>query len=100
MAVAKKNRTQRLIDLETRKSVHINMTRATHSEFRKRLLDHGLSMQEVFEYFASLVAEGDSSASLIVKESYYRKRDRALKKVTKKEVENLYDAISCEDPFT
>jgi len=99
VASKKDKDTQRLIDLETRKSIHINMTRATHSEFRKRLLDYGLSMQEVFEYFASLVAEGDSTASSIIKDAYQGKRDKAIKKVSKREVENLYDAISYEDPF-
>ena len=96
--MAKKS-TQKLIDLETRKSVHINLTRATHSEFRKVLIDYNLSMQEVFEYFASLVAENDSSASSMVREAFSRKRDKAIKKVTAKEADNLYDAISYEDPF-
>ena len=36
-------------DFETRKSVHINLTRGTHAEFRKILFDCSLSMQEVFE---------------------------------------------------
>lgn len=91
--------TRRLIDLETRKSVHINMTRGTHSEFRKVLLDYGLSMQEVLEHFASLVAEDDSKALHIVGEAYSRKRDRQIKKITDLEAENLYDAISYEENF-
>lgn len=97
--MAKEKNIRRLVDLETRKSVHINMTRATHSEFRKTLMDLGLSMQEVFEYFASLVAENDSTARRIIEEAYQRKRDKAIKKITEKEAENLYDAISYEDPF-
>ena len=97
--MSKKNSFRRLVDLETRKSVHINLTRSTHSEFRKSLFDYGLSMQGVFEYFASLVAENDSRASSIVEEAYRSKRDRAINKVTEKEAKNLYDAISHEDPF-
>ena len=91
--------TKRLIDLETRKSVHINMTRATHAEFRKTLMDFGMSMQEVLQHFASLVAEGDKSAILIVNEAYQKKKNRQIKKITDMETENLYDAISFEDPF-
>ncbi len=98
--MAKKKETRRLIDFETRKSVHINMTRGTHSEFRKVLLDYNLSMQEVFEYFASLVGENDSDAMSIVLDAYGRKRDRLVKSVTSKEAENLYDAISHDDPFS
>ena len=96
-----KNRNvDRLIELETRKSVHINMTRVTHAEFRKILLDYGLSMQEVLEYFASLVAENDSTASIIIRDAYHKKREKAIKKLAGKEVDNLYDAISFDDPFS
>ena len=35
------------IDFETRTSVHITLTRSTHAELRKILIDHKLSMQEV-----------------------------------------------------
>ena len=90
---------KKLIDFETRKSVHINMTRNTHSGFRKILLDYGLSMQEVFEYFASLVAENDNSAMNIIKDSYNNKRLKAIKKVTEQEADNLYDAIGDDSLF-
>ena len=56
-------------------------------------------MQEVFEYFASLVAEKDSIASSIIQDAYKKKRDNAIKKITERETENLYDAISYKDPF-
>ena len=97
MPVDKK--TRRLIDFETKKSIHINLTRETHSGFKKFLFDYGLSMQEVFEYFASQVAEEDNYAVKIVMGSYKKKRDKIINKVSKKEAENLYDAISHEDPF-
>ena len=70
--------TQKLIDLETRKSVHINLTRAVHSEFRRALLDHSLSMQEVFATFASLVGENDQAATSIIKEAYRRRSPEGI----------------------
>jgi hypothetical protein len=97
--VNKDLKTKRLIDFETKKSIHINLTRGTHAGFKKFLFDYGLSMQEVFEHFASLVAEEDNNAVKIVVNSYKRKRDKIINKVSKKEAENLYDAISHEDPF-
>lgn len=90
---------KKMIDFETKKSVHTNLTRATHSEFRKVLLDYSLSMQEVFELFASLVSENDSTAMTIIEEAYQTKRDRSIKRVTGTEADNLYDAISEIDPF-
>ena len=90
--------TKKIVDFETRKSVHISLTRATHSEFRKVLFDHSLSMQEVIECFAMLVGENDTTAMSIIQETYRTKRDKILK-ITKREAENLYDAISEVDPF-
>jgi hypothetical protein len=92
-------KTQSVIDFQTRKSVHINLTRISHSEFRKKLLDCSLSMQEVFELFASLVGEDDNRAVSIVKEAQRNKREKTIKRLSHTEAENLFDAISEIDPF-
>ena len=76
------------------------MTKNTHSQFRKTLLDHGLSMQEVIELFASLAGENDDRAIDIIKQAKDNKRQKTLKKLSNNEVENLYDAISQIDPFS
>lgn len=76
------------------------MTRATHAEFKKKLIDYNLSMQEVIEYFAYLVGQSDSKAIRIVEESYSNKRDKQLNKITDKEADNLFDAIAEQDPFS
>jgi aminoglycoside N3'-acetyltransferase len=91
--------TKSLIDLETKKSVHINLTRASHSGFRKVLLDYSLSMQEVFEMFATLIGEQDEIAMPIVREAKKAKREKITRRVTQKEAENLYDVISEVKPF-
>lgn len=91
---------QKIADLETKKSVHVSMTKKVHSEFRKKLLDFDLSMQEVLELFASLVSENDERATDIMKQAKVTKRNKALKKFTNDEVEDLYDAISQVDPFS
>lgn len=92
-------KTKRTIDFQTRKSVHINLTRGAHGEYRKTLLDYSLSMQEVFELFASLVGEKDKRATSIVEQAYKNKRDRITEPFNKTETRNLYDAISEIDSF-
>ena len=47
-----KKKIQKLTDFETKKSVHINLSKATHAGFRTTLFEDSLSMQEVFERFA------------------------------------------------
>lgn len=91
---------QKIADLQTKKSVHISMTKQVHAEFRKKLLDFNLSMQEVLELFASLVSENDERAIDIMKQAKVDKRNKSLKKFTDDEVEDLYDAISQVDPFS
>ena len=56
----KPNINQRLIDYQTRKSVHINLTKSTHSELRIMLLKKGLSMQVVFDRLASMICDKNS----------------------------------------
>ena len=76
------------------------MTKNTHSNFRKKLFDYNLSMQEVLELFAQLVGENDSRATDIIKEAKDLKRQKTLKKLSDSEVESLYDTISQIDPFS
>ena len=87
-------KTQNIVDFQTRKSVHINLTRVTHSEYRKTLFDYSLSMQEVFELFAKLSAEGDKRAISILREAYENKRSKSISSFNDVEKRNLYDAIS------
>ncbi len=95
----KDKRVQKLTDFETKKSVHINLLKRTHDGFRKTLFEHSLSMQEVFELFASLVAEDDDRAIDIVIEAKNNKRSKTVEKLNSNEVDDLYDAISHIDPF-
>ena len=94
-----KSITDKIAELESKKSVHISMSVGAHAQFRKKLFDFGLSMQEVLELFANLAGENDSRAIDIIKEAKQLKRSRAIKKFTSSEVDNLYDAISENDPF-
>jgi len=97
--VKDKKKIQKLTDFETKKSVHINLTKKTHSGFRGVLFEHDLSMQEVFERFAYLVSSGDERAEDILTEAKIIKRNKTLEKLNQNEVDNLYDAISHVDPF-
>jgi hypothetical protein len=91
---------KKLADFETKKSVHVSMTKDTHAQFRKKLFDFDLSMQEVLELFANLAGENDDRAIDIMKEAKKIKRSKAIKKLSTTEMENVYDAISEIDPFT
>ena len=76
------------------------MTKATHTNFRKKLFDYDLSMQEVIELFAFLSGENDERAIDIIKQAKDQKRKKILKKFSNDELESLYDTISEVNPFT
>ena len=82
------------------KSVHINLMRDTHAEFRINLLKRGLSMQEVFEKMAVLIVEGDSHLTKVLDELEYNKKHKIpSKKVSSADVESIFEAIEEEKAF-
>ena len=56
-----------------------------------------LSMQEVFEEFAQLVANGDSRAQQILQEIYDQKRAGNIRKMSRTDADSIYDMINSED---
>jgi len=90
---------ERYSSFETKKSIHINLTKTTHTEFRKILFEHDLSMQEVFEWFAHLASSYDDRAIAIMKEAKSNKRSKVLNNLAGIELENIYEALSEIDPL-
>jgi len=88
-----------LRDFQTKKSVHINLTKSTHSELRTILLRRGLSMQEVFDNLASRICDKEPHFCDILDEIEKQKRDRQIKKVSKTDSESIFDLIETDSPF-
>ena len=83
-----------------RKSVHINLTKSTHSEFRVLLFKKGLSMQEVFEELAVKIVEGDDHLSNILNEIEYNKKvGNATRKISATDTDSIFEAIEEENPL-
>jgi len=92
-------RVKALLNANRKKSVHISLFAKTHVDFKKAVVDKGLSMQEVFEHFASLFAEGHPAMSKIVDDYCVAKRENLVNQIEEKYTENLYDAIGEDNPF-
>lgn len=87
-------------NFQTKKSIHVTLNRNTHLEFRKKLFDYELSMQEVFEWFAHLSSMDDDRALNILKEIKTNKRNKTFNTLKGIELENIYDALSQIDPLS
>jgi len=88
-----------LKDFETKKSVHINLTKSTHSELRTILLHRGLSMQEVFDNLAARICDKEPHFCDILDQIEREKRERQIKKVSKTDSESIFNLIESDNPF-
>jgi hypothetical protein len=88
------------VDFQTKKSVHINLTRGTHTELRTELFQRHLSMQEVFENLAVLIIEKDPYISNILNMIQESKRDNTVKKLRQTDADSIFQAIEVDNPFT
>ncbi len=91
---------------QARKCIHITLKKEVHSGFRAKMFERGMSMQEVVEEFARLVASDDSRANKLLDE-YARRRlletiERAKKprepeRIGELDNNSLYDLIQLEE---
>ena len=85
---------------QLKKSVHINLNKNTHSEFRIKLFQKGLSMQEVFEHMACLIVDGDSYLEKKLQKLEYNKKFKIQdKKLISTDIDSIFEAIEHENPI-
>lgn len=81
--------------------MHVKLDKAVHAALRAKLFQHNLSMQEVFDEFAKLVAADDRAAERIVENLVMRKVREAIdgkpkrrdRSVSELDHDTLYDLI-------
>lgn len=71
--------------LQDRKCVHVKLDKEVHASLRAKLFQHNLSMQELFDEFAKLVASDDHKAGVIVERLVMRKVKEAIDGKPKKQ---------------
>ena len=86
-------------DFETKKSLHINLTKETHTEIKVCAFRHGLSMQEIFEELARQIVEGENHMAKMLKEIQARKRLRETRKLSQVDAESIFRVIEDDTPL-
>ena len=86
-------------DLETKKSLHVNLTRETHAALRIVSFQYHLSMQEIFEELACQIVEGQPYMIEVLNEMSDRKKRKASKKMSRTDAESLFRAIEADNPL-
>ena len=77
----------------TRKSVHINLMKETHAEFRVLAFRKKLSMQAIVEGLVSRLVNGDPSLNKIIDRMAEEKKREEFRKVIGTDAESVYDIL-------
>ena len=77
----------------TRKSVHINLMKETHAEFRVLAFRKKLSMQAIVEGLVSQLVNGNPTLNKIVDKIADEKRSEEFRKVVGTDAESVYDIL-------
>ena len=80
--------------LHERKGIHVKLTKDVHLKLREILFQYELSMQSIFEEFASLVIKDDKAAKKMIENLALRKAQEMLEKPARKHVTYNRDGIS------
>ena len=86
-------------EFESKKTIHFNITREAHSQIRINCFRHRLSMQELFEEIGQRIASESPDILKIMKDLSIRKKEKIIKKLTKDDVESVFDIIQNESPL-
>ena len=90
---------EKIQEFETKKSVHIHLTKGTKNALRIALFKKGLSMQEVLEECAIRIVEEDNYMLKLMDTLVVEKRSKALNRVAESDVESVFDVIKQVNPF-
>ncbi len=77
----------------TRKSVHINLMKETHAEFRVLSFRKKMSMQSIIEGLVSKLVNGDPMLNKIIDKMAEEKKKSEFRKVTGTDAESVYDIL-------
>ena len=81
----------------TKKSVHINLLKETHSELRVLAFKKQLSMQSIIEGLVSRLVNGDPDLIKIINKIAEDKNNADLRKVIGTDAESVYDLLETYD---
>ena len=85
--------------MKLKKSLHINMTKDVHTEFKIQCMKKDLSMQEVIEAFASRVAAESNDMIRLLEQIKKDKQIKDVKRYTKSDADALYAVLESNNPL-
>tara|TARA_R110001583_G_scaffold14033_3_gene59253 strand:- start:289 stop:576 length:288 start_codon:yes stop_codon:yes gene_type:complete len=88
-----------LKDFETKKTIHFNVTRESHSKLRITCFKNRVSMQEVFEEVCQKIAAESPDMISLIEDVATKKRNKIIKKLSETDAESVFNIIEQENPL-
>jgi len=85
--------------MKLKKSLHINMTKDVHTDFKIQCMKKDLSMQEVIEAFAVRVASESNDMMRLLEQIKKDKQIKDVKRYTKSDADALFAVLESNNPF-
>ena len=85
--------------MKLKKSLHVDMTKDVHAEFKIQCMRRDLSMQEVIEAFAERVASESNDMMRLLEQIKKDKQIKDVKRYTKSDADSLYAMLESNNPF-
>ena len=90
---------KKLTDFETKKTVHFNISRESHSALRITCFKNRLSMQEVFEEISQRIASESPDMIRMLEELAFKKREKIISSMSETDANSLFNIIERENPL-
>ena len=90
---------KKLVDLATKKTLHVNLSTASHAGLRIECFKHKISMQEAVEEFAALVSAGHPDMISMLESVQARKLKRQIREIEASDADTIYSILEMQNPL-
>jgi len=97
--MSKKIPIEKLVSFETKKSVHINLSRDAHTGLKMACIGRNLSIQEVLDEFAQLVTAEHPDALGIMDDLAIKKRNKVIRELSQSDADSIFSLIEMTNPL-
>lgn len=95
----RRSRERKLVNLATKKTIHVSMSLSSHAGLRIACFNHGLSMQETLEEFARLVTIGRPDVIGVLESAATRKLNNQIQQIDEADSDAIYNILEMESPL-
>jgi hypothetical protein len=90
----------KLVSFQTKKSIHVNLTKEAHAGLKIACFRRGLSIQEVFDEVAQMIAADHPDILSIIDDLALKKRNKVIRQLSHVDADSILSIIELNNPFS